>query len=253
MPRWKITLEYDGSGFAGWQRQPGAPSVQQALENALSEFTGGQSIRATGAGRTDAGVHALGQVAHFDLMRLDSAYTVREGLNARLRPLPVAILEAEPVADTFDARLQAIRRHYLYRILNRRPHPAVLQQRVWHVANQLDVDSMREGAACLIGRHDFTSYRATECQARSPVKTIQSIDIARHDEEVTIRVAAPSFLHHQVRNIVGTLKLVGEGHWHFTRVGEALAARHRSAGGPTAPAHGLYFTQVDYHAMVSPA
>ena len=251
MTRWKITVEYDGTDFRGWQRQADAPSVQQAIEEALRKFSGGQDIRVTGAGRTDAGVHALGQVAHFDLSRPDTPRIVCDGLNALLRPLPVAVLEAVAVADGFDARLQAIRRHYLYRIVNRRPHPAVLQGRVWHVRNDLDLDAMRQGAAHLIGRHDFSSFRASECQAKSPVKTLQSIEIAPENGEIAVRVAAPSFLHHQVRNIVGTLKLVGEGHWPPARVAEALAARHRAAGGPTAPAHGLYFARVEYHRQFS--
>jgi tRNA pseudouridine38-40 synthase len=245
MTRYRLVVEYDGTDFVGWQRQTNGPSVQEALERAAHAFCG-EEVTAFGAGRTDAGVHALGQVAHMDIERETDAKTVRDALNAHLRPAPVAVLSAEAVADDFHARFSAIERAYLYRIANRRPPPTLDRDRVWHVAVALDADAMHDAAQALIGRHDFTSFRASLCQAKSPIKTLHAIEVARRGEEIEIRARARSFLHHQVRNIVGTLKLVGEGKWTRADVEAALAAKDRAAAGQTAPATGLYLTQVVY-------
>ncbi len=243
--RWKITLEYHGGGFVGWQRQENGPSVQQALEEAIARFSG-EAVRVTGAGRTDAGVHARGQVAHFDLEKTTTADTVRDALNAHLRPALVSVLGAAEAPPGFDARLNARRRHYLYRILNRRAPEALEAGRAWHVSRELDAEAMHRAVQCLVGKHDFSTFRAAQCQAKSPVRSIESIDVRRQGEEIHITVVAPSFLHHQVRNIVGTAKLVGDGKWSPKRLLDALEARNRAAGGPTAPPHGLYFVRVEY-------
>ena len=245
MTRWKITIEYHGGRFSGWQRQASGETVQQHIEEAIEKLCG-HPVRITGAGRTDAGVHALGQVAHFDLERPTPDWVMQDALNAHLREVPISIIKAETVPGGFDARLKAIRRHYLYKILNRRPPAAVEEGFVWHVSKPLDEAAMHEAAQLLVGQHDFTSFRASECQARSPVKTISRIDVIRDGDHVAVAVTAPSFLHHQVRNMVGTLKLVGEGAWDADRVTMALEARQRSSGGPTAPACGLYFVGVEY-------
>jgi tRNA pseudouridine38-40 synthase len=243
--RWKIVIEYDGRPFVGWQRQENGPSVQAALEEAIHRFSG-EAITLHGAGRTDSGVHALGQVAHFDLARETDADTVRDALNFHLKPQPVTVLQADAAGVGFQARFSATRRHYLYRILNRRAPPALDAGRVWHVVAALDAGAMHAAAQTLVGRHDFTSFRATACQADSPVKTLDHLSVARAGDEVHITANARSFLHHQVRNIAGTLRFVGEGKWKRDDVAAALAARDRSQGGPTAPADGLYLTRVDY-------
>jgi tRNA pseudouridine38-40 synthase len=243
--RWKIIIEYDGGPFVGWQRQDNGPSVQGALEEAVRGFSG-ERVTVHGAGRTDSGVHALGQTAHFDLARDTEADTVRDALNFHLKPNPVAVLRAEAVDDDFHARFSATRRHYLYRILNRRPPPTLETGRVWHVAAPLDAGAMHAAAQRLTGNHDFTSFRATACQADSPVKTLEKLAVSQAGEEVHITAIARSFLHHQVRNMAGTLKLVGEGKWSADDVAAALAASDRSQAGPTAPAEGLYLTRVDY-------
>ena len=245
MTRWRITVEYDGAGFVGWQRQDNGPSIQAALEAAIAGFSG-ETPRVFGAGRTDAGVHALGQVAHFDLARPTPAETVADALNAHLRPAPIAVLEAAEAGPGFDARLSARERAYRYRIVNRRAPLTTARGRAWLVQTRLDAAAMRAGADRLVGRHDFSTFRASLCQARSPVKTLDALDVARDGEEIRIDARARSFLHHQVRNIVGTLKLVGEGKWSADDVAAALAARDRRRGGPTAPAHGLYLTEVLY-------
>ncbi len=247
MTRWKLTLEYDGGPFVGWQRQDNGPSVQAALERAVEAFCG-ETVTLFGAGRTDAGVHATGQVAHVDIARDATADTVRDALNFHLKPQPVVVLSAEAMDDNFHARFSAVMRHYRYRILNRRPPPALDHGRVWHVGTPLDAAAMHEAAQHLVGKHDFTSFRAVACQADSPVKTLDALSVTAAGEEIHIAARARSFLHHQVRNIVGTLKLVGEGKWSAADVVAALTARDRSRAGPTAPAEGLYLTRVDYGA-----
>jgi tRNA pseudouridine38-40 synthase len=243
--RWKITIEYDGRPFQGWQRQPHGPSIQAEIEQAILRFSG-ETVRLHGAGRTDAGVHALGQTAHFDLVKDTDGRTVREALNAHLRPNPIAILDAEAVPVEFDARLSARRRRYRYHVLNRPARAALDIGRAWHAPYALDLEAMREGATHLQGRHDFTSFRAAECQAKSPIRTLDRLEIIAGGPMLAIEADARSFLHHQVRNIVGTLILVGRGKWTPSRVAEALAARNRAAAGPTAPPDGLYLVGVDY-------
>jgi tRNA pseudouridine38-40 synthase len=245
MPRFKLTLEYDGSGLVGWQRQANGLSVQEILEIAAERFCGRKLI-VHGAGRTDAGVHALAQAAHIDLPKEWPTDVIRNALNQHVKPHAVSIITVEPVADHFDARRSARGRVYRYRILNRRAPAAVERGRVWHVGVPLDTDAMQEGAKLLLGKHDFTTFRDSECQANSPVKTLDMLAVTRQGDEVQIEARARSFLHHQVRNMVGTLKLVGAGKWRAQRVGEALEARDRRAGGPTAPPEGLYLVEVIY-------
>ncbi len=243
--RYKLTLEYDGSGFVGWQRQDNGPSVQTALETAVERFSG-ERVRVFGAGRTDAGVHALGQVAHFDLAKETDAETVANALNAHLRPDPIAVLAAEAVDDGFDARLTARMRSYEYLIVNRRAPLTVQRGRAWQVARPLDAAAMHEAARRLVGRHDFSTFRASLCQAKSPVKTLDVLDVARAGDEIRVSARARSFLHHQVRNMVGTLELVGAGKWTADDVAAALTACDRASGGPTAPPDGLYLVEVGY-------
>jgi len=245
MPRYKLTIEYDGAPFVGWQAQANGRSVQQALTEAIEKFSG-ERVTVYGAGRTDAGVHALGQVAHIDLIKDWQPDTVREAINQHLRPEPIAILRAEIAADDFDARFSAVKRHYLYRVVNRRAPLTLDRGRAWRVAAPLDTEAMDEAAQALVGKHDFTTFRAAECQAKSPVKTLDALAVTREGEEIRIAASARSFLHHQVRSVAGTLKLVGEGKWTRKHVAEALAARDRAACGPVAPAHGLYLVAVDY-------
>ncbi|MEM9682213.1 MAG: tRNA pseudouridine(38-40) synthase TruA [Pseudomonadota bacterium] len=245
MNRWKLSLEYDGAPYVGWQRQDNGPSVQAAVERAVRDFCG-ESATLHAAGRTDAGVHAMAQVAHVNIEKETTADTVRDALNFHLREEAVAVLSVEAVAEDFHARFSATARHYCYRILNRRA-PAVLDRgRVWHVPTPLDPEAMHAAAQRLVGNHDFTSFRATGCQADSPVKTIDELTVTATGAEIHIYARARSFLHHQVRNIAGTLKLVGEGKWTSADVENALAARDRSRAGPTAPAGGLYLLRVDY-------
>jgi len=243
--RFKLTIEYDGADFVGWQRQDNGLGVQQALEQAITAFCGEQ-VTVFGAGRTDSGVHALAQVGHFDLERETTAYKVCEAMNYHLKDHNVAILEAEVVDDEFHSRFSAIGRSYVYKITNRRA-PLVLERgRSWRQKGKIDVVAMHEAAQVLVGKHDFTTFRATNCQAESPVKTLRRLDVERQDEEIRVHVEARSFLHHQVRNLVGTLMLVGRGKWGPDDVAAALAARDRSAGGETAPACGLYLSGVSY-------
>ena len=245
MTRYRMTVEYDGSGYVGWQRQQNGPSVQAALEEAVFAYSG-ETVRVFGAGRTDAGVHALGQVAHVDLARPGGADTLRSAVNAHLRNQPVCVVEAEEVDGGFDARFSATRRTYLYRILNRRPPPALDRGRVWHVGPPLDADAMHRAAQRLVGHHDFTTFRASECQAKSPVKTLDLLEVRRAGDEICVTAEARSFLHRQVRNMVGTLERVGAGRWSADGVSAALEARNRAAAGPTAPACGLYLKAVGY-------
>jgi tRNA pseudouridine38-40 synthase len=245
MPRYKVQIEYDGSRFVGWQRQTNGLSVQAILEAAIARLTG-EEVAVTAAGRTDAGVHATGQVAHFTTARDYTSDTIRDALNFHMKPKPVAIVRAEQVDDTFHARFSAVGRSYLYRIINRRAPLALDHNRAWWVAVPLNVDAMNEGASHLLGHHDFTSFRASACQAKSPIKTLDTLSITRDGEHIAIVAAARSFLHHQVRNMVGTLKMVGEGKWQPDDVRRALEARARKAGGVTAPPEGLYLTEVQY-------
>jgi len=245
MPRYRLVLEYDGTPFAGWQRQADLPTVQQTLEEAIARFSG-ETITTQAAGRTDAGVHALGQVVHFDLVREWDANRIREALNFHLKPNPVAVVGAQAVGPEFEARFSALARHYEYRILNRRARPALEENRVWHVAVKLDAEAMHAAAQLVIGKHDFTTFRDSQCQAKSPVKTLDRFAVHREANHVVITTSARSFLHHQVRSMVGSLKLVGEGRWVPQEMREALDARDRSRCGPIAPAAGLYLTKVDY-------
>ena len=245
MTRWRLTIEYDGGPFMGWQRQDHGPSVQQTLEEALERMTGDKAAF-TAAGRTDAGVHALAMAAHADVTRPLTAHRLREGLNALVRPQPISVLDAEPVADDWHARFSCVGRRYLYRIINRRAPPALDSGKVWHIAVPLDVEAMREGAAQLVGRHDFTTFRSAHCQSDSPVKTLDRLEVARVGEEIHISAAARSFLHHQVRSMVGCLALVGRGQWTPDNMRTALEAADRSALGLNAPPQGLYFVEAVY-------
>jgi len=245
MPRYKLTIEYDGTPFVGWQVQHNGLSVQGVLVEAVLAFTG-ERTTIGGAGRTDAGVHALGQVAHVDLARDWPPDTARDALNAHLRPHPVAVLLAERVADDFDARFSATRRHYRYRIVNRRADLALEAQRAWRVPRPLDARAMHDAAQRLVGRHDFTTFRSTECQAKSPVKTLDRLDVMRDGDEVDVIAVARSFLHNQVRSMVGSLVHVGEGKWSADDLAAALAARDRAACGQVVPPQGLYLVRVEY-------
>jgi tRNA pseudouridine38-40 synthase len=247
MPRYRLDIEYDGSPYAGWQRQAGKHSVQAAIEEAIGKFTGERpSIH--GAGRTDAGVHATGQVAHVDLVKEWPADTVRDALNAHLRMAgeTVAILSAARVTADFDARFSALGRRYLYTIVNRRAPLALRRRQAWWVAKPLDAEAMHRAAQTLVGRHDFTTFRSVQCQAKSPVRTLDRLDVVRAGEVIEIRASARSFLHNQVRSMVGTLKRVGEGAWTAEHVAAALAARDRAACGPVAPPDGLCLVAVEY-------
>jgi tRNA pseudouridine38-40 synthase len=251
MPRYRLTLEYDGTPFAGWQVQALAPSVQGRLGEAIHKFCG-ETVVPRGAGRTDAGVHAIAQVAHIDLAREWPPGTVQAAVNFHLKPDPIAVIDCAVAAADFDARFSAVARHYRYRILARRGPPALEANRVWWVPQRLEPRTMAEAARALVGRHDFTTFRAAGCQARSPVKTLDRLEVARSGEEILVEASARSFLHHQVRSMVGSLKLVGEGKWNAAGLAGALAARDRAACGTVAPARGLYLVRVDYAADGAP-
>jgi tRNA pseudouridine38-40 synthase len=252
MPRYRIIVEYDGTPFVGWQRQAEGVSVQGALEQAIQGFSG-ETVGVRGAGRTDAGVHALGQVAHFDLSRDWDAARVRDAMNFHLKPRPIGVLECTVAESTFDARFSATRRFYTYRILNRRTPPILDRNRVWWVVHHLDTAAMAEAAGVLVGRHDFSTFRAAQCQAGSPIKTLDEFSVVRAGDEIICRVSARSFLHNQVRSMVGSLKLVGEGKWTRRDLAVALEARDRTACGPVAPACGLYLTAVAYDGVAARA
>lgn len=247
MPRYRLLVEYDGTSFVGWQVQDNGPSIAGLLSASIQALSGTPTT-VYGAGRTDAGVHALGQVAHFDLDRPWDERRLREGLNAMLRPHPVAVLEVREVAADFHARFSAVRRTYQYRVLNRRAPPALDLYRAWHVNRPLDHGAMAEAAGHLVGNHDFTTFRSVECQATSPVKTLDELIVEHGGEIITITAKARSFLHNQVRSMVGSLKLVGEGKWKALDLKHALDTKNRAACGPVAPPHGLYLCSVDYEA-----
>ncbi len=245
MPRYKLTIEYDGTPFSGWQIQKNGPSVQGRLREAIRAFAR-EDVMPRGAGRTDAGVHALGQIAHIDLKGEWRTEIVARALNHHLKPEPISVLACERVDPAFDARFSAVARHYLYRIITR-PGPLVMDRnRAWHIKHPLDIDAMREAAQVLIGHHDFTTFRAAQCQSKSPVKTLDVFSVERGGDEIRIRASARSFLHHQVRSMTGSLKLVGEGKWTAADIRAALEARDRTACGMVAPSCGLYLTSVDY-------
>jgi tRNA pseudouridine38-40 synthase len=252
VPRYKLTIEYDGAPYVGWQIQDNGPTVQGALTDAVAAFAG-EHAAVQGAGRTDTGVHALGQVAHVDFTKDWDDDTVRDALNFHLRPRPIAVLDARHAAPDFDARFSAIKRHYLYRISNRRADLALDVNRAWRVPRPLDTAAMHAAAQLLIGRHDFTTFRAAECQAKSPVKTLDTLDITRDGDDVRVITSARSFLHHQVRSMVGSLVHVGEGKWRAADLAAALAARDRAACGQVAPPHGLYLVRVEYGAAATPS
>jgi tRNA pseudouridine38-40 synthase len=245
MPRYKLTIEYDGTPFSGWQLQDAQPTVQGALE-AAARAIAGTAIRVHGAGRTDAGVHALGQVAHCDMVKNFAPGRLRDAMNAYLRPHPIAVLSAEIVAESFEARFSARKRHYLYRIRNTRANLALDVGRVWRVPRKLDASAMHQAAQRLIGKHDFTTFRDTECQAKSPEKTLDQLKVTHAGDAINIVTSARSFLHSQVRSMVGSLVWVGEGRWSADDLAAALAARDRAACGPVAPPQGLYLVRVDY-------
>jgi tRNA pseudouridine38-40 synthase len=245
MPRYRVTLEYDGTPFVGWQVQALGRSVQGRLSEAILKFCG-ETVQLKGAGRTDAGVHALGQVAHFDLAREWPPETVRAAVNFHLKPDPIVVLACAIAPPEFDARFSAVARHYRYRILARPAPPALDNDRVWWVPQPLSAEAMRAAAPALVGRHDFTTFRAAGCQAKSPVKTLDRLEVTPAGEEIVIAASARSFLHNQVRSMVGSLKLVGEGKWSAADFAAALAAKERARCGPVAPARGLYLVRVDY-------
>lgn len=245
MPRYKLTIEYDGTPFVGWQIQANGMTVQGVLTDAVAALTG-ERVNVNGAGRTDAGVHAIGQVAHVDLSKAWETDTVRDALTAHLRPHPVAVVAAERVASDFDARFSAVKRHYRYRIINRRGDLTLDRQRAWRVPKRLDETAMQAAAQRLVGKHDFTTFRDTECQAKSPVKTLDQLDVIRDGDELRVITSARSFLHSQVRSMVGSLVAVGEGRWSADDLSAALAARDRTACATVAPPEGLYLVRVDY-------
>jgi tRNA pseudouridine38-40 synthase len=248
MPRYKLTIEYDGTPFVGWQIQGAGRSVQGQLAQAIKAFTGA-AFNPRGAGRTDAGVHARGQVAHVDLAKDWPEGTVREALNFHLKPDPIAVLAAEKVDAAFDARFSATARHYRYRLIVRRARLALEANRAWQVVHPLNVPAMREAARALVGHHDFTTFRSTHCQAKSPLRTLDRLDVVETAEDgILVEASARSFLHNQVRSMVGSLKLVGEGRWPPQQVGDALSARDRARCGALAPPCGLYLMRVDYGA-----
>lgn len=245
MPRYKLTLEYDGGPFVGWQRQENGHSVQAAMENAVAALTGAPSL-VYGAGRTDAGVHALAMVAHVDIEKDYGANVIQNALNQHLRPAPIAVLDVQAVSEEFHARFSCMRRAYEYRIINRRAPLTLERGRAWRISAPLDAEAMHNAAQALVGLHDFSTFRSMQCQAKDPVKTLDEITVSRAGEDVILRCAARSFLHHQVRSITGSLVEVGRGKWRAREVKNALEAKSRAACGPVAPPDGLYFRRADY-------
>jgi tRNA pseudouridine38-40 synthase len=245
MTRWKLTIEYDGTGFCGWQRQLGDVTVQQTLEEAIEKFSG-ETVGLHVAGRTDSGVHARAQVAHFDLTKWAEAYVIRDALNFYVRPHKVAVIRAEQVDEKFHARFGALSRSYRYRIINRRAPLTIDDPYAWHVGKPLDVGIMQAAADLLIGKHDFSTFRAGNCQANSPIRNMDKLYFTQEGEEIILHTQARSFLYHQVRNMIGTLSLVGTGHWSFEQFKTAFKACDRTQGGPTAPPNGLCFWEVFY-------
>lgn len=246
MPRFALLIEYDGSRFVGWQRQAAGVSIQQVLEEAAARLVGGAQVRSIVAGRTDAGVHAEGQVASLDIARDIEPKRLADALNFHMKPHPIVVLSAALAPPDWNPRFSAVGREYRYVILDRRTRPALAAGRVWHISHRLNEVAMNSAAQLLLGRHDFTSFRASACQAKSPVRTLDCLDVSRVGDQVVVRAAARSFLHHQVRNMVGTLKLVGDGHWPVSALERVLAAKDRAAAGPTAPADGLALVAVRY-------
>jgi tRNA pseudouridine38-40 synthase len=245
MPRYRLLIEYDGTELAGWQLQDTLPTVQGVLENAVEKLHS-QHCLVYGAGRTDAGVHAMGQVAHVDLPKSWDPFVLRNAINGNVRPFKVSVIEAEEVSDDFHARFKATERRYLYRIQNRRAPPALDHGKVWHVPAPLDADAMHEAAQVLVGKHDFSTFRASSCQALSPIKTLDVLKVSRYGDDIEVEAVARSFLHNQVRSMVGTLKMVGEGKWTWRDVQKALDAKNREACGVVAPPQGLYLVSVGY-------
>lgn len=245
MYRYKITIEYLGTNLAGWQRQSEVISVQQILEEAIYKFSG-EPATLFGSGRTDAGVHAIGQVAHFDLSKYLEPYKIIRAINYFTRPYKVRVWDCELAPNNFHARFSAVARHYVYRILNR-PYPSVIDlDRVWWISVPLDVSAMQKSCNCLLGKHDFTSFRAGSCQSKFPIKTLTKLDIIKENKEIKLYFSAPSFLHHMVRNIVGSLVLVGKNIWQPEQMQQVLEAKDRRVAGPTSPACGLYFIKPNY-------
>jgi len=245
MSRFKLTIEYDGTNFVGWQVQDNGPTIQAELLRAIKAFSG-EDVTLRGSGRTDAGVHALGQVVHFDLETECGTRRICDAINQHMKPLPIAVLDCVPVEDTFDARFSATRRHYLYRIINRRAPLTLMTNRAWHVGRPLDVEAMQDAAKLLVGHHDFTTFRSSRCQSKSPLKTIDAIEIVNTSNEIIMNISARSFMHNQVRSIMGSLKLIGDGKWQEADLIAALEAKDRKRCGTVAPACGLYLMRVDY-------
>jgi len=245
MPRFKLTIEYDGTDYVGWQVQNNGPTIQAELMRAIKAFSG-EDVYARGSGRTDAGVHALGQVVHFDLETECEPNRICDALNQHMKPQPIAVLDCVRVDDEFDARFSATRRHYVYRLINRRAPLTLMTDRAWHVGRPLDIDAMKDAAAELVGHHDFTTFRSSRCQSKSPLKTIDDIQLLKCSSEIIMNISARSFMHNQVRSIMGSLKLVGDGKWQKSDLLEALAAKDRKRCGTVAPACGLYLYKVDY-------